>query len=63
MALSPVLGGILIAGGVGAIPFAMLVGALPLSLLMVLTCAALIKAIIKDCSRARSGVQAVHIAE
>lgn len=63
VALSLVVGGLLIAGGVGAIQSAMVIGALPFSLVMVLMCVALIKAIIKDGIRARNGVKVVHAAE
>ena len=59
-ALSLVVGGLLIAGGVGAIQSAMVIGALPFSLVMVLMCIALVKAIVKDGLREKNGVQAVH---
>ncbi|PYG32579.1 BCCT family transporter [Pelagimonas varians] len=62
-ALSLVVGGLLIAGGVGAIQSAMVIGALPFSLVMVLMCIALVKAIIKDGMREKNGVQSVHIAD
>ena len=63
VALSLVVGGLLIAGGVGAIQSAMVIGALPFSLVMVLMCISLIKAIVRDGMRARNGVQAIHAAE
>lgn len=62
-ALSLVVGGLLIAGGVGAIQSAMVIGALPLSLVMGLMSVSLIKAIVRDGMRAKYGVQAVHAAE
>ncbi|PUB16160.1 BCCT family transporter [Yoonia sediminilitoris] len=62
-ALSLVVGGLLIAGGVGAIQSAMVIGALPFSLVMVLMSVSLIKAIVRDGMRAKNGVQAVHAAE
>lgn len=60
IALSLVVGGLLIAGGVGAIQSAMVIGALPFSLVVVLMCISLIKAIIKDGIREKNGVQTVH---
>ncbi|KPD12671.1 BCCT family transporter [Phaeobacter sp. 11ANDIMAR09] len=63
LALSLVVGGLLIAGGVGAIQSAMVIGALPFSLVMVLMCVALVKAIVKDGMREKNGVQTVHVAE
>jgi choline/carnitine/betaine transport len=63
LALSLVVGGLLIAGGVGAIQSAMVIGALPFSFVMMLMCIALIKAIIKDGMRAKAGVQTIHAAE
>lgn len=60
-ALSLVVGGLLIAGGVGAIQSAMVIGALPFSFVMVLMCTSLIKAIVRDGIRERNGVQAVHV--
>ncbi|KHA54211.1 BCCT family transporter [Sulfitobacter geojensis] len=63
VALSLVVGGLLIAGGVGAIQSAMVIGALPFSLVMVLMCASLVKAIVKDGMREKNGVQTVHEVE
>ena len=63
VALSLVVGGLLIAGGVGAIQSAMVIGSLPFSLVMVLMCISLIKAIVRDGMSARNGVQAIHAAE
>ena len=59
-ALSLVVGGLLIAGGVGAIQSAMVIGALPFSFVMVLMCISLVKAIVKDSVREKNGVQTVH---
>ncbi len=63
VALSLVVGGLLIAGGVGAIQSAMVIGALPFSFVMMLMCVALVKAVIKDGMREKNGVQTVHEAE
>ncbi|GAA6209823.1 hypothetical protein NBRC116601_31160 [Cognatishimia sp. WU-CL00825] len=63
VALSLVVGGLLIAGGVGAIQSAMVIGALPFSLVMVLMCVSLVKAIVKDGIREKNGVKTVHVAE
>ncbi len=63
LALSLVVGGLLIAGGVGAIQSAMVIGALPFSLVMVLMCVSLVKAIVKDGMRTKNGVQTVHTAK
>jgi choline-glycine betaine transporter len=62
-ALSLVVGGLLIAGGVGAIQSAMVIGALPFSFVMMLMCVALVKAVIKDGMREKNGVQTVHEAK
>ena len=62
-ALSLVVGGLLVAGGVGAIQSAMVIGALPFSLVMVLMCISLVKAIVKDGIRSKNGVQTVHAVE
>ncbi|MFY0648521.1 BCCT family transporter [Sulfitobacter geojensis] len=61
VALSLVVGGLLLVGGLGAIQTAMVIGALPFSFVMFLMCAALIKAVIKDGIRERNGVQSVHM--
>ncbi|MBT0959038.1 BCCT family transporter [Alphaproteobacteria bacterium KMM 3653] len=63
VALSLVVGGLLVAGGVGAIQSAMVIGALPFSLVMALMCVSLVKAIIKDGLREKNGVQSVHVEE
>ncbi|MEO9530757.1 BCCT family transporter [Roseibium sp.] len=61
-ALSLVVGGLLIVGGLGAIKTAMVIGALPFSLVMVLMAFALVKAVIRDGIREKNGVQSVHVA-
>lgn len=61
VALSLVVGGLLLVGGLSAIKTAMVIGALPFSFVMFLMCAALIKAVIKDGIREKNGVQSVHI--
>ncbi|GHA62289.1 choline transporter [Amylibacter ulvae] len=60
VALSLVVGGLLLAGGLGAIKTAMVIGALPFSFVMVLMGVALIKAIVRDAIRDRNGVQTVQ---
>lgn len=61
VALSLVVGGLLLVGGLNAIKTAMVIGALPFSFVMFLMCVALIKAVIKDGIRERNGVQSVHL--
>ncbi|MGJ8627862.1 MAG: BCCT family transporter [Sulfitobacter sp.] len=60
-ALALVVGGLLISGGTGAIQTAMVIGALPFSVVMVLMCFALIKAIWNDGRRAAAGVESVTV--
>ncbi|UWQ97907.1 BCCT family transporter [Rhodobacteraceae bacterium S2214] len=55
-ALALVVGGLLISGGTGAIQTAMVIGALPFSIVMVLMCIALIKAIYNDGRREAAGI-------
>jgi choline-glycine betaine transporter len=55
-ALALVVGGLLISGGTGAIQTAMVIGALPFSVVMVLMCLGLIKAIWNDGRREAAGV-------
>ena len=55
-ALALVVGGLLISGGTSAIQTAMVIGALPFSIVMVLMCFALIKAIYNDGRREAVGV-------
>lgn len=61
VALSLVVGGLLLVGGLDAIKTAMVIGALPFSLVMFLMSVALIKAVIKDAIRERNGVQSLHV--
>jgi len=60
-ALALVVGGLLISGGTGAIQTAMVIGALPFSVVMVLMCLALIKAIYNDGRREAAGVTSVTV--
>ncbi len=55
-ALGLVVAGLLISGGTGAIQTAMVIGALPFSVVMVLMCFALIKAIYNDGRREAAGM-------
>ena len=55
-ALALVVGGLLISGGTSAIQTAMVIGALPFSVVMLLMCIALIKAIYNDGRREAAGV-------
>ena len=55
-ALALVEGGLLISGGTSAIQTAMVIGALPFSVVMVLMCIVLIKAIYNDGRREAAGV-------
>jgi len=55
-ALALVVGGLIVAGGLGAIKAAMVIGALPFSLVMVLMGVALIKGIVHDGLREKHGV-------
>jgi choline-glycine betaine transporter len=56
VALALVVGGLLVSGGTGAIQTAMVIGALPFSIVMVLMCIALVKAIWNDSRREAAGV-------
>ncbi|WP_306260089.1 BCCT family transporter [Pararhizobium sp. IMCC21322] len=60
-ALAFVVGGLIIAGGLGAIQTAMVIGALPFSFVMVLMGLSLIKAIYHDGQRAKHGLPTTHI--
>lgn len=60
-ALAFVVGGLIIAGGLGAIQTAMVIGALPFSFVMVLMGLSLIKAIYRDGQRAKHGLPTTHI--
>ncbi len=59
-ALAFVVGGLIIAGGLGAIQTAMVIGALPFSAVMVLMGVSLIKSIINDGRREKAGVATTH---
>ncbi|MEM9795080.1 MAG: BCCT family transporter [Pseudomonadota bacterium] len=59
-ALGLVVAGLLISGGTSAIQTAMVIGALPFSVVMVLMCIALIKAIWNDGRRERVGVPTTY---
>ncbi|CTQ49832.1 BCCT family transporter [Jannaschia donghaensis] len=56
VALGTVVAGLLISGGTSAIQTAMVIGALPFSIVMVLMCISLIKAIYNDGRREKAGV-------
>jgi choline-glycine betaine transporter len=60
--LALVVGGLIIAGGLGAIQTAMVIGALPFSLVMVLMGISLIKAIYRDGRRVKQGQTTTHVA-
>ncbi|MEP0961007.1 MAG: BCCT family transporter [Roseobacter sp.] len=62
-ALAFVVGGLIIAGGLGAIQTAMVIGALPFSFVMVLMGLALVKAIWRDGKREASGLATTHVEE
>jgi choline-glycine betaine transporter len=59
-ALAFVVGALLIVGGLKAVQTAMVIGALPFSFVMVLMGIALIKGIMSDAKREKSGVQSIH---
>lgn len=63
VALGSVVAALLLVGGLKAIQTAMVIGALPFSLVMVLMCAALIKAIYNDSRREQQGMETVTVAE
>jgi choline-glycine betaine transporter len=60
-ALAFVVGGLIVAGGLGAIQTAMVIGALPFSLVMVLMGLSLIKAIWRDGKRLKHGLDTTHV--
>jgi len=60
-ALALVVGGLIIAGGLGAIQTAMVIGALPFSFVMVLMGISLIKAIFRDGLRIKHGLPTIHV--
>jgi len=57
--LALVVGGLLVSGGTSAIQTAMVIGALPFSVVMVLMCIALVKAIYNDGRREKAGLISV----
>lgn len=59
-ALAFVVGGLIVAGGLGSIKTAMVIGALPFSLVMVLMGIALLKGIIHDGLREKHGIQTTN---
>lgn len=59
IALGAVVAALLLVGGLKAIQTAMVIGALPFSLVMVLMCLSLVKAIFRDGMRAKQGVSSV----
>ncbi|MFK7867771.1 MAG: BCCT family transporter [Roseobacter sp.] len=59
-ALAFVVGGLIIAGGLGAIQTAMVIGALPFSFVMVLMGISLVKAIFRDGQREKHGLPTTH---
>lgn len=58
-ALGMVVGGLLLSGGTSAIQTAMVIGALPFSIVMVLMCFALVKAVFNDIRREQAGIATV----
>jgi len=60
-ALGIVVAALLLVGGLTAIQTAMVIGALPFSLVMILMCLSLFKAIYRDGMRSRQGVDAVTV--
>ncbi len=62
-ALALVVGGLIIAGGLGAIQTAMVIGALPFSLVMVLMGLSLIKGIYLDGKREAAGISTTTVAQ
>jgi choline/glycine/proline betaine transport protein len=62
-ALAFVVGGLILAGGLGAIQTAMVIGALPFSLVMVLMGLSLIRAIYKDGQREKHGLPTTFVDE
>lgn len=63
VALSLVVGGLIIAGGLGAIKTAMVIGALPFSLVMVFMGISLVMAVYNDIKRDKEGLQTVYTEE
>ena len=63
IALGSVVAALLLVGGLKAIQTAMVIGALPFSLVMVLQCVAMIKAIYNDGRREKAGIPTTASAE
>jgi choline-glycine betaine transporter len=63
IALSLVVGGLIIAGGLSAIQTAMVIGALPFSLVMVMMGISLVIAIYGDLQREKLGLQTIYVEE
>jgi choline/glycine/proline betaine transport protein len=63
IALALVVGGLIIAGGLGAIKTAMVIGALPFSFVMVLMGMSLVVAIYGDLQRKKHGLQTIYADE
>ncbi|KAB7616144.1 BCCT family transporter [Amylibacter sp. SFDW26] len=63
VALGAVVAALLLVGGLKAIQTAMVIGALPFSVVMVLQCAALVKAIYNDGKREAAGIETIHVAD
>jgi choline/glycine/proline betaine transport protein len=61
LALSLVVGGLIIAGGLSAIKTAIVIGALPFSLVMVLMGISLVVAIYGDLEREKQGLQTIYL--
>jgi choline/carnitine/betaine transport len=61
IALSLVVGGLIIAGGLSAIQTAMVIGALPFSLVMVMMGVSLVIAIYGDLQREKQGLQTIYV--
>lgn len=62
-ALSLVVGGLIIAGGLGAIKTAMVIGALPFSIVMVLMGISVVMAIYNDIQRDKEGLKTIYVEE
>ena len=60
IALGAVVAALLLVGGLKAIQTAMVIGALPFSVVMVLQCIAIVKAIYNDGRRAKAGLPTTH---
>ena len=63
IALGAVVAALLLVGGLKAIQTAMVIGALPFSVVMVLQCVAIVKAIYNDGRREKVGIPTTHTAE